>query len=94
MMRIAIVLLFLAACETVDASRAQRYADEYTAKHFSASSTVECARADSDGDGYVSCTVFEKDHDPVSIQCGAEKWCARNCAEGCKYVPGVKVNAR
>lgn len=30
---------------------------------------VECTTYDTDGDGYVSCTVFRKDKDPVAIEC-------------------------
>lgn len=48
---------------------------------------VECVNADSDNDGYVTCTVFRVDRDPYSIQCAVRLgW------RGCKpTVPKVTV---
>jgi hypothetical protein len=92
MKRLAILLLTIVACESVDADKAQHFADEYAVKHFGSDATADCVRADTDRDGYVSCTVFVHGREPEQIQCGAEKWCVANCAEGCKFVPTVKLN--
>lgn len=30
---------------------------------------VSCVERDSDGDGYVSCTIFRKGKDPIALEC-------------------------
>lgn len=93
MKKLLFASLFIVACTRVDSDKVDTYAQEY-AKHFPGSTGVECAKSDTDGDGYVTCTVFMGNEEPISIQCGAEKWCVANCAEGCKYVPTYKIDSR
>jgi hypothetical protein len=91
-MRIAFTLsLLLAAggCRT-DVSSATRDAEEYS-RNFPGVTGLDCARADSDGDGYVTCTLFRGANDPLQIQCGSERLCLWNCARGCKYVPAMRM---
>lgn len=48
---------------------------------------INCVTYDSDGDGYVSCTIFRSGKDPLPIEC-ARKW-SRN--SGCKLaMPQVR----
>ncbi len=52
---------------------------------------VTCVDMDSDGDGYVSCTVFRTGQDPYPIEC-AREW-SRN--KGCKTaMPKVRTIQR
>lgn len=85
MKKLLIIFVVLAACHHADVGKAKKEAAEY-AKHFQNVTGVECNASDSDGDGYVSCTIFRSDADPVPIACGAENWCITNCAEGCKML--------
>lgn len=78
-------LVIFAACHNADVDKARKEAVEY-AKHFENVTGVDCNASDSDGDGYVSCTIFRSDADPVPIACGAENYCVTNCAEGCKML--------
>ena len=55
----------LAACG-VDESAIKPWVKQ----HFPGA-TYECMSVDSDGDGYVSCTVFPPDDKPVPIECSA-----------------------
>ena len=80
-----ILVLLLSACDRTDHEAANRAAQEYMT-HIPHATSVECADQDTDGDGYVTCTVFRGDLEPMPIQCGSEKYCY-NCARGCKYVP-------
>lgn len=81
----------LGACQRTDFGKAQRSAEDYS-KHIEGTTSVLCAQTDTDGDGYVSCTVFRsKSEEPLQIQCGSERFCIWNCAEGCKYVPTMKM---
>lgn len=76
-------LLFLTACHNADVGEATRQAKEFM-KKISGATAVECNPTDSDGDGYISCTVFRGSADPLPIQCGAENYCVFNCAHGCR----------
>lgn len=70
MKKLLLASLLAAACQNVDSDKVDAYAKEY-ATHFPGSTGVECAKSDTDGDGYVTCTVFMGSDDPISIQCGA-----------------------
>ncbi|HSX22289.1 MAG TPA: hypothetical protein VLE97_05890 [Gaiellaceae bacterium] len=82
---LVVLLALAAACHNADVDEATKEANAY-AKHFQNVTSVECNASDSDGDGYVSCTIFRADADPVPIACGAENWCVANCAKGCKML--------
>ena len=91
-MKKLLFIIALAGCHNADPAKARQEAEEY-ASHVENSSGVECNDTDSDGDGYISCTVFRKGEDPLAISCGAENWCAFNCASGCKLTP-ARVNTQ
>jgi hypothetical protein len=82
-MKRALLLLMLAGCHNADVADAQRQAEKFMQKIPGAVS-VQCNDSDSNGDGYVSCTIFRGSAEPLAIQCGAENWCATNCAHGCR----------
>ncbi len=79
------LMLCLVACTHADINEARNEAKEFV-KHFPNATGVECNESDSDGDGYVSCTIFRDGDDPLPIACGAENWCVFNCARGCKVL--------
>jgi len=79
----------LAGCDP-DWERAERDAKEFAAKIPGATREVSCAKGDSDGDGYCSCTVFMDDGSLQNIDCGCEKYALWNKKEGCKVVDAVK----
>lgn len=81
----AIVMALLTGCRT-DMGEANRAAAEYV-KKIPHSVGWECANIDSDGNGYVACTVFRAEGEPLAIECGSERFCIWNCARGCKYLP-------
>ncbi len=83
------LLTCLFACHHADVADARKQAEAF-AKKIPGATEVQCTDSDSDGDGYVSCTVFRGSDDPLPIQCGAENWCVSNCAHGCRIaVPGT-----
>ena len=72
------------SCERTDSEAANASAREFI-KNMPGSTGVVCADTDTDGDGYVTCTVFRGTQEPLQIQCGSQRWCVANCARGCKY---------
>lgn len=60
-----------------------RYAQEFAGQlPDSDGAKASCMDRDSNGDGYVSCTVFRKAKDPLPIECGFEKsigWSNHGC---------------
>lgn len=90
---IAVSFLALIACNRTDKAAADTAAEEFIT-HVDGAQSVLCADTDTDGDGYVSCTVFMgKGVEPMQIQCGSEMYCI-NCARGCKYEPSMKFRGR
>lgn len=81
------------ACDRTDEQAAEKSAIEYSQNIEGATGKVSCTADDSDGDGYVSCSIFVKGESPVNVQCGAEKYCF-NCARGCKYVEQYKYSGK
>lgn len=77
------------ACSNTNLGAANAAAEDFV-KRMPEATGFSCADQDTDGDGYVTCTVFRRGLDPIPIQCGSERYCV-NCARGCKYVP-VKVD--
>lgn len=51
---------------------ADYYAMEFAKKMGGEVTGVVCVAQDTDGDGYVSCTVFRKDRDPFAIECASQ----------------------
>lgn len=92
MKKIVSVFVFaMIACSTADVQKATKQAEEF-AKHMPEATGVTCNDSDSDGDGYVSCTVFRGDKDPLALSCGAQRFCSCNCASGCKLMaPALRV---
>jgi len=87
-MRSILVSLVLVAACTADVAKAKDEAQSFM-QHIPGATSVMCNESDSDHDGYVSCTVFRGDKDPIAISCGAEIMCSCNCASGCKLMPYV-----
>jgi len=88
------ILASLCACSRTDVDAANKAAKAFV-KNIDGATGVVCADTDTDGDGYVSCTVFMgKGVEPMQIQCGSETICINNCARGCKYEPSVKIRGR
>lgn len=87
------LLIALTACTRTDPAEADRAAAEYM-HNFPGATSVSCARTDSDGDGYCSCTVFRGAEEPEQIQCGCEAICIWNCVRGCKYEPSFKISGK
>jgi hypothetical protein len=90
MKRIILALVLLMSCARVDIADIRREAEQF-ATHVQGATSTDCADADTDGDGYVSCTIFRGDKDPLPIQCGSQNYGCANRAHGCKYVPAIKV---
>lgn len=65
---------FLANCMGWNGNQeaAQKAAEEF-AKEVPNVKRVECVRFDTDNDGYISCTLFRDNADPLPIEC-AKKW--------------------
>ena len=79
--------VFLSGCGS-DWQKAETAAKEFAGKVPGSTGQIQCAKKDTDRDGYCGCTVFMKDATPMAIDCGCEKFCF-NCAEGCRMVnPG------
>ena len=89
MFRTCILLIALSACRTTNSDVANESAREFI-RSLPNTTAVTCAETDSDGDGYVTCTVFRGVGEPLPIECGSERFCIWNCKRGCKYVP-IKV---
>jgi hypothetical protein len=85
-LKFTLCALLVTACSHADPNKALQEAKDFV-KNIDNATNVTCNDSDSDGDGYVSCTVFRKGADPLAISCGAENWCMTNCAKGCKITP-------
>lgn len=85
----AVVVSTSAACHAADIGEARKQAAVF-ARKIPGFQSVECVDSDSDGDGYISCTVFRGDREPVAIKCGSENYCVSNCAHGCHLVVTAK----
>src|SRR5688572_29258786 len=66
---------------------AEEYAMEFAKKMGEVITAVTCVNSDTDGDGYVSCTIFRKERDPFGVEC-AGAWTLN---EGCK-IPKIRAN--
>lgn len=88
-MRIALSLFLMLAVVACARSMAEIEADAVTFARMMDGHEprgVTCLDRDTDGDGYVTCTVFRTDRDPYSIQCAT-----RAESKGCKpTVPMVR----
>ena len=78
MMVVAVIALIGAvvvgiSCRSAVSSKgeAERSAKAWAAQLGGEVTGVNCTRNDTDGDGYVSCTIFRKDKDPISVDCAA-----------------------
>lgn len=68
---IAIMFIFIGSSVFMNMTQsvAQQNAVEY-ASHIQGVTETKCNRYDTDGDGYVSCTLFRGSEMPVQIECG------------------------
>ena len=91
------ILVLLAAfallgCQA-DWQKAEKAARSYGTK-MGGMTSVSCAKMDSDGDGYCSCSVFLKGGKIQPLECGCEKFCLI-CTEGCKVaMPKMRTTNR
>jgi hypothetical protein len=90
---VVVAALALVACSKTDPAEAERAATEYAKKVKDSTGEVSCTQKDTDGDGYVTCTVFMVSGEDRSVECGAERFCL-DCARGCKQVETVKYRER
>lgn len=89
---IAIALLMF-GCGS-DWQKAEQAAKQYSKKIKGATGEVDCVHKDSDGDGYCSCSIFMEEGGPTGVECGCEKFCFIDCAEGCKPMHQLKARGR
>lgn len=88
---LAVTLSMFTACNKTDAAAAEKSAAEYAQKVKGATGDISCTQKDSDGDGYVTCTIFMAEGEDRSVECGAQARCwFGDCARGCKIVDTVK----
>jgi flagellar basal body-associated protein FliL len=94
---LTLAALTLCGCSAVigaDTAEAESYAQEFVAKNFPQANVqnLECQNADSDGDGYVSCTVSLKEGAKTRLQAiecaGTYFWQLKWSQTGCR-VPKV-----
>jgi len=83
------LLIFATSCDS-DWQRAERDAKAFVVNIPGATGNVACAKADSDGDGYCSCTVFMEDGSMQNLDCGCEPFAVFDKTEGCKVVDAFK----
>lgn len=80
-----LLVTVLASCRGV--GEAENSAKAFADRRFENSTGVECMERDSDGDGYVSCTIFLPD-DAVGIECATENLHAGCNNSGCRMAAG------
>lgn len=84
-----IASLLLAGCGDVEKARAaaKQYAQELGYKPLG----IACTSTDTDGDGYVACSVrIEDKAEPLALECSRGDW---TFTEGCKVaMPKMRVN--
>lgn len=85
-----VAFVFVVGACGQDWQRAEKDAKTFADKLPNATGEVSCAKKDSDGDGYCSCTAFMEDGSGTPLECGCQRLCW-NCAEGCKMVSPVKL---
>ena len=92
---LAATLAMAGACSNTDAKAAEAAAAQYAQKVKGATGDVSCTQKDSDGDGYVTCTIFMAEGENQSVERGSEKHCVfSDCARGCKIVDTVKYTGK
>ena len=79
MKRFLLLAFLLAACDVRGKAELEDEAAAFAKKLRVPVRAVDCVTIDSDYDGYVSCTIFPEDGEPLSIVCAR----ALN-QEGCK----------
>lgn len=78
MKKLLALAVVLFSCTGVDGSK-RRAADWAQMANIRDVSTISCQSQDSDDNGYVSCTVFRLDHDPVDLECPSWDTCNSEC---------------
>lgn len=78
-MRSLILLFALVLFGCVDHEKAETAAAEYAKKLPGSTGQVSCVPADSDGDGYVSCSIFMKKGPPTAVECRSLPYKAGGC---------------
>ncbi len=79
MKKILLAIIMLAACGHKDKSELEKEAMSYATKEGGNVKAVNCVTLDSDGDHYVTCTIFYGDRQKEEILCTIDK-----SDEGCK----------
>ena len=80
---VVVIIVIAMVCSFIgpDWKEAEGHAKQFS-KNISGARNVSCVKKDTDGDGWCSCTIFGDQIVPVD--CGCERFCLTNCAEGCK----------
>ena len=65
---LAILIVSVIGCADPDWERPSRAVKEFMS-HIPGSVSAVCAKTDTDGDGYVSCTIFRGERDPLYVDC-------------------------
>jgi hypothetical protein len=88
-----IAITMLMSCGNGNAPEA---AEVYAAKHYPGNTGTECISgmdADSDDDGYISCTVFLPDNKAIPIECASSHYGCMS-KSGCRMATGKSSNRR
>lgn len=73
-----------------DWQRAEQDAKEFCKNIPGWEGNLQCAKKDSDNDGYCGCTCFLPTGERVKLDCGCERYSINN-ARGCKEIETIKM---
>lgn len=80
-----LLITIVASCRGV--GEAENSAKSFADRRFEGNKGVECMTRDTDGDGYVSCTVFMP-NDAIAIECATENHALGCHSTGCRMAMG------
>ncbi len=93
-MKKILILILLASCDAKECQEPaepepgpEDYAIAFARQMGEQNPNVTCVTMDTDHDGYVSCTIFRKERDPLPVEC-ATKW---TWNKGCRMQKPVGV---
>lgn len=84
------LIAFLASCSH-SVGDAPKDAKRFAFAHYDNVKSVACMAQDSDGNGYVSCTIFLPDNETAPIECATGNVFADGCGgnKGCRVAVGA-----
>ena len=80
-----VLISVVASCRGPGKSEAS--AKSFAERRFENNTGVECLDRDTDGDGYVSCTIFLP-NDAIAIECATENHVLGCSSSGCRMAMG------